>query len=80
MLERRIRHKLCWCNLKNGEGSLAIEHCTKAIELQEDVDTICDRAEAYLLLDLFSEGKIKIWELIYSVHNFSKLIYFVFSN
>lgn len=43
--------------MKNGEGELAVDQCTKALQIREDVDVLCDRAEAYLLNDLFAEGE-----------------------
>jgi len=42
--------------MKNGEGELAVEQCTNALKTREEVDVLCDRAEAYLLNDLFAEG------------------------
>lgn len=42
--------------MKNGEGELAVDQCTKALQIREEVDVLCDRAEAYLLNDLFAEG------------------------
>lgn len=56
LVDLKLRHKLCWCHLKNNEGSLAVDHCSKALEIREDLEILCDRAEAYLLNDLFSEG------------------------
>jgi len=55
-VEFKLRKKLCWCHLKGGEGDLAVDHCTKALEIEEDSDVICDRAEAYLLNDLFDQA------------------------
>lgn len=56
MVDWKLRHKLCFCHMKNGQGTLAVDQCTKAIEIREDIEILCDRAEAYLLNDLFSEG------------------------
>jgi len=56
MVDWKLRHKLCWCHLKNGDGTLAVDHCSQAIKFREEVDLLCDRAEAYLLIDLFPEA------------------------
>jgi len=56
MIEWKLRHKLCWCHMKKGEGTLAVDQCGKALRIREDVEVICDRAEAYILDDLFSEA------------------------
>ncbi|CAL8114182.1 unnamed protein product [Orchesella dallaii] len=56
IVEWKLRHKLCWCHLKNGEGELAVEQCTIALKSREEADVLCDRAEAYLLNDLFAEA------------------------
>lgn len=42
--------------MKGGQGGLAVDHCTKAIRLNEDADVLCDRAEAYLLDDHFEQA------------------------
>jgi len=56
LVEWKLRHKLCWCHMKNGEADLAVDHCSKTLLIREDIEVLCDRAEAYLLNDLFAEG------------------------
>ena len=57
LVEWKLRSKSCWCYIKNSDGAGAVDQCTKAIKIREDVEILCNRAEAYLLSDLFSEGK-----------------------
>ena len=52
---------LCFNNLllilQNGDSKQAIEICSEAIEISpRTAHTFCDRAEAYLLDDMFDEG------------------------
>lgn len=58
---------MCWCHMKNGEGELAVDQCSKALQNREEVEVLCDRAEAYLLNDLFAEGMHR-YELIFLIH------------
>jgi len=58
MVGWKLRHKLCWCHLKKGDGILAIDHCSEALKYREEAELLCDRAEAYLLNDMFSEGRL----------------------
>ena len=48
---------LCKCYTSTIEVDLAIKNCGAAVDLQKNVDTLCDRAEAYLAADQFDDGK-----------------------
>jgi DnaJ family protein C protein 3 len=48
---------LCKCYTASSEGQLALKNCQAVLEIQRDPDTLCDSAEAYLIQDLFDDGK-----------------------
>ena len=50
-------HKLlCTCNVKYEETSDAIEACSDAIHIKTEAGVYCDRADAYILSELFDDA------------------------
>lgn len=47
---------LCTCYVKDEQKSEAIDVCGEALEINKDANVYCDRAEAYLLSDLFDDA------------------------
>ncbi|XP_031548748.1 dnaJ homolog subfamily C member 3-like [Actinia tenebrosa] len=53
----KMRRQLCHCHVKLHAPKEAIKECNLALQLNEnDVDALCDRAEAHILEDNFSEA------------------------
>ncbi|KAK9869615.1 hypothetical protein WA026_003361 [Henosepilachna vigintioctopunctata] len=47
---------LCSCYSRSEQSTEAIQFCTEALELGEDVNIYCDRAEAYLQTDMYDDA------------------------
>lgn len=47
---------LCTCYSKDEQSSDAIKACTEALELNQDANVYCDRADAYLQSELFDDA------------------------
>ncbi|EDO32703.1 predicted protein [Nematostella vectensis] len=53
----KARRQLCHCHLKLGFSQEAIKECNAALSIDEnDVDALCDRAEAYILEEMYNEA------------------------
>ena len=57
MFAFQVHDKLCTCHLKNGDPSKSIEACSKALKISEEPRLYCDRADAYIADEMYSEGK-----------------------
>lgn len=49
--------KLCHCLLQLGDHEKSIEHCSAALKTRTEVRILCDRAEAYIGLDMLDEAQ-----------------------
>lgn len=47
---------LCSCTMKDEQTSDAVKWCTEALEINQDVNLYCDRAEAYLQSELYDDA------------------------
>lgn len=47
---------LCTCTVKDEQTSDALKWCTEAIEINQDQNLYCDRAEAYLQSELYDDA------------------------
>lgn len=47
---------LCACTVKDEQTSEAIKWCTEALEINQDQNLYCDRAEAYLQSELYDDA------------------------
>ncbi|XP_014246466.1 dnaJ homolog subfamily C member 3 [Cimex lectularius] len=48
--------KLAGCYLKNNQPSESISACSSALDISRDPEVLCDRAEAYIAMDMFDEA------------------------
>jgi DnaJ family protein C protein 3 len=52
-----IKSKMCHCLTKGGDASEAIKVCSEALRINsEDVNVLCDRADAYINNENYDEG------------------------
>lgn len=47
---------LCTCTVKDEQTPEALKWCTEALEINQDPNLYCDRAEAYLQSDMFDDA------------------------
>ncbi|XP_017784756.1 PREDICTED: uncharacterized protein LOC108568285 isoform X1 [Nicrophorus vespilloides] len=47
---------LCHCYMKDEQTSEAVSACSDVINVQQDLNVYCDRAEAYIMSDLFDDA------------------------
>lgn len=47
---------LCRCTVKNEDFTDAIKHCREALEIYNDPQVLCDRAEAYLGTEMYDDA------------------------
>ncbi|XP_046851742.1 dnaJ homolog subfamily C member 3-like [Xenia sp. Carnegie-2017] len=53
----KAKSKICHCHRMNGDITETLNSCTEAIELDENnVDALCDRAEGYILNEMYEEA------------------------
>nr|CAD7260022.1 unnamed protein product [Timema shepardi]CAD7571624.1 unnamed protein product [Timema californicum] len=56
MIQFLAREKLCHCFLHDDQLPLSLESCNLALELNKDPRVYCDRAEAYILTEMFDDA------------------------
>lgn len=56
MIIYEAKKLLCACNSGNENSAEAVKWCTEALELNQDADVYCNRAEAYLQTELFDDA------------------------
>nr|ABA28991.1 Dna J-like protein 3 [Cladocopium sp. C3] len=56
-LLNKVKRQMCHCHLKLQDPNEAIKQCNEALKLDEnDVDALCDRAEAHILNEMYDEA------------------------
>lgn len=54
-------HYLCRCYAENSETTQAINNCQEALNIRREPGVLCDSAEAYLVAEMFDDGKFYIF-------------------
>lgn len=56
MIVFNVKQLLCTCYVKDEQAAHAITACNDALDISQDPNVYCDRAEAYLQTDLFDDA------------------------
>ena len=71
-----MNYVVCCLNFQLDNPSDAITQCNEALKIDEnDVDALCDRAEAHILNEMYDDGR----EILFLSHYFSCSFHHCFS-
>lgn len=58
------KRKLCHCLLHNHQFSESLQYCQEALQIKQDPDIYCDKADVYIATDMFDEGMYMMKSLV----------------